>query len=105
MIIPSRLAAAFVLLVLPALNSAGAQTVPPPIPSILPPPPPPSGPPPPKIEVPEVPKLSAPPPKARSEPRRSLHQRIERCLEDAHAARLAPGERVAYSSYCANRVE
>ena len=86
-------------------SGARAQIVPPPIPSIIPPPPAPSAPPPPKIEVPVVPKMETPAPKAKSAPRRSFNDRIEGCFEDAYAARLMPGDRVAYSRYCANRVE
>jgi len=96
----------FSLFVLIGAGAAQAQIAAPPVPSILPPPPPPSAPPPPKIEVPVVPKMDAPAPKAKSEPRRSsFNDRVIGCFDDVYAARLTPGDRVAYSRYCANRVE
>lgn len=95
-----------IAVVLIGTGMAQAQIVAPPVPSIIPPPPPPSAPPPPSMEVPAVPKLDAPAPRAKSEPRRSsFNDRVTGCLDDAYAARLAPGDRVAYSRSCANRVE
>lgn len=87
--------------------AAQAQIVPPPVPSIVPAPPTPSAPPPPKIEVPPVPKMDQPlqSPKALQSRRSSFGDRIVTCLDDAYAARLAPGDRVAYSRGCANRVD
>lgn len=96
---------AFAMLVLTA--AAQAQIVPPPVPSIVPPPPAPSAPPPPKIEVPPVPKMDQPlqSPKASQSRRSSFGDRIVTCLDDAYAARLAPGDRLAYSRGCANRTD
>jgi hypothetical protein len=86
--------------------AALAQTVvPPPVPSIIPAPPPPAAPPPPRIEVPAVPKMDAPPAPVKSQPRRSFNDRAIDCLDDSYAARLLPGDRVAYSRSCANRAE
>ena len=86
---------------------AQAQIVPPPVPSIVPPPPAPSAPPPPKIDVPPVPQMDQPPqsPKASQSRRSSFGDHIVTCLDDSYAARLAPGERVAYSRGCANRTD
>ena len=86
--------------------AAQAQIVPPPVPSIVPPPAP-SAPPPPKIEVPPVPQMDQPPqsPKAPPSRRSSFNDRIVNCLDDSYAARLAPGDRVAYSRGCANRTD
>lgn len=85
--------------------TASAQTVQPPVPSVVPPPAPPPPPPPPKIEVPVVPKLDAPtpPPKAKTSSRLSFADRVTACLTDATAGNLAPGERAGYSRACASQ--
>ncbi|GKQ55694.1 hypothetical protein [Bradyrhizobium sp. Ce-3] len=67
----------------------------------LPPPPPPL--PSPKIEVPPVPKMDAvTQPNLRSPPRSSFGDRVGRCLDQAAAAGVHPGDRAAYSRSCAN---
>jgi hypothetical protein len=58
----------------------------------------------PRIEVPVVPKLGeAQQPRVQSAPRRSFHDKITQCLDDAAAAGLGPNARAAYSRNCANR--
>jgi hypothetical protein len=65
----------------------------------LPPPPPP-----PKIEPPVIPQMDAPLPQNYAPaPRPSFSDRISKCLDDAAASGLGPGERDAYSRSCANR--
>lgn len=82
---------------------ASAQTMLPPGASQFSPPPP-APPPPPKIEVPKVPQFDAPPTyDYRPAPRPSFGERISKCLDDAAAAGMTPGERATYSRSCANR--
>jgi hypothetical protein len=72
----------------------GSQLIPP-----MPPPPPP-----PKIEVPVVPQMDAPPQQRYAPaPRPSFGDRITKCLDEAAAGGLGPGERSAYSRSCANQ--
>jgi hypothetical protein len=84
-------------------SAASAQQVIPPGGSQFNPPPPPP-PPPPKIEPPVIPQMDAP---LRQDyapaPRPSFSDRISKCLNDAAASGLGPGERDAYSRSCANR--
>jgi hypothetical protein len=83
--------AAFAQVVIPP---GGSQFNPP-----LPPPPPP-----PKIEPPVVPQMDAPlRQNYQPAPRPSFSDRISKCLDDAAASGLGPGERDAYSRSCANR--
>src|SRR4051794_7191856 len=82
-------------------TAASAQVLPPGGPQFNPPPP--AAPPPPKIEVPVVPRMDAPPTQSYAPaPRHSFGDRIGKCLDDAAAAGVAPGERGAYSRACAN---
>jgi hypothetical protein len=72
----------------------GSQLIPP-----MPPPPPP-----PRIEVPVVPHMDALPQQHYAPaPRPSFSDRISKCLDDAAAGGLGPGERSAYSRSCANQ--
>jgi hypothetical protein len=83
-------------------GSASAQVIPPGWSQFNPPPPPP--PPPPKIEPPVIPQMDAPPRQTYAPaPRPSFSDRINKCLDDAAASGLGPGEREAYSRSCANR--
>jgi hypothetical protein len=83
-------------------SAASAQSIPPGGSQFNPPLPPP--PPPPKIEAPVIPQLDAP---AHHnyvpEPGPSFGERISKCLDEAAASGLNPGERAAYSRGCANR--
>ncbi len=85
-------------------NPVAAQTiVPRSVPQLNLPPPPPS-PPPPKITVPVVPRMDAPAtPNYQPPSRPSFSDRAVRCLDDAAAAGLGPGDREAYSRACANQ--
>jgi len=93
---------AYVLL---APGTAAAQLIPPGGSQFNPPPPAP--PPPPKIEVPAIPKMDAPLPlplpQVQGSQRGSFGDRISKCLDDAAAGGLRPGERAAYSRSCANQ--
>ena len=84
------------------IGAAAAQVIPPggsPFNPPLPPPPPP-----PKIEVPKIPQLDALPQRNYAPaPQPSFGERFSRCLEDATAGGLRPGERDAYARACANR--
>ena len=84
------------------VGAAAAQVIPPggsPFNPPLPPPPPP-----PKIEVPKIPQLDALPQRNYAPaPQPSFGERFSRCLEDATAGGLRPGERDAYARACANR--
>ena len=81
-------------------NAVSAQVIPPGGSQFNPPPPPP----PPKIEVPVIPRMDAlPQPNYAPTPGPSFGERIGKCLDDAAASGLAPGEREAYSRSCANR--
>lgn len=96
----SVLAAAAALLI---CQSASAQTMLPPGASQFSPPPP-APPPPPKIEVPKIPQFGASPTyDYRPAPRPSFGDRISKCLDDAAAAGMTPGERATYSRSCANQ--
>jgi hypothetical protein len=86
-----------------AADAAFAQVVIPPGGSQFNPPLP-SPPPPPKIEPPVVPQMDAPlRQNYQPAPRPSFSDRISKCLDDAAASGLGPGERDAYSRSCANR--
>ncbi len=90
-------------LALPIGQLAVAQTMLPPGASQFSPPPP-APPPPPRIEVPKVPQFDAPPSRDdRPAPRPSFGERISKCLDEAAAAGMTPGERATYSRNCANR--
>jgi len=83
-------------------GAASAQVIPPGGSQFNPPLPPP--PPPPRIEVPVIPQTDALPQRNYAPaPRPSFGERISKCLDDAAAAGLGPGEREAYSRACANR--
>jgi hypothetical protein len=83
-------------------GSASAQVIPPGWSQFNPPPPPP---PPPKIEPPVIPQMDAPPRQTYAPaPRPSFSDRINKCLDDAAASGLGPGEREAYSRSCAKLV-
>lgn len=83
-------------------SAASAQVIPPGGSQFNPPLPPP--PPPPKIEVPVIPQMDAPPRQTYAPtPRPSFGDRISKCLDDAAASGLGPGERETYSRSCANR--
>ena len=83
-------------------SAASAQPIPPGGSQFNPPLPPP--PPPPKIEAPVIPQLDAPAhPNYMPAPGPSFGERISKCLDDAAASGLGPGERSAYSRGCANR--
>jgi len=83
-------------------STASAQIIPPGGSQFNPPLPPP--PPPPKIEVPAIPQLDAlPQPNYAPAPQPSFGERISKCLDNAAASGLRPGEREAYSRSCANR--
>ena len=92
-----------VLWALMAVSTASAQFIPPGGSQFNPPPPAP--PPPPKIEVPAIPKMDAPLPlpQVQGSQRGSFGDRISKCLDDAAAGGLRPGERAAYSRSCANQ--
>lgn len=67
-------------------------------------PPPPPPPPPPKIEVPKVPQFDAPPSyNYKPAPRPSFGDRVSKCLDDATAAGMSPGDRATYSRSCAQQ--
>ena len=84
-------------------SAASAQVMIPPGASRFDPPPPPP-PPPPKMDVPKIPQMDAPAQQSYAPaPRPSFGERISKCLDDAAAGGLAPGERAAYSRGCANR--
>jgi len=101
--IAMRFAVIMVAYVLLAHSTASAQLIPPGGSQFNPPPPAP--PPPPKIEVPAIPKMDAPLPlpQVQGSQRGSFGDRISKCLDDAAAAGLRPGERAAYSRSCANQ--
>ncbi|MDE2378956.1 hypothetical protein [Bradyrhizobium sp.] len=83
-------------------GAAAAQSTLPGSSQFNPPPPPP--PPPPKIEVPKVPQFDAKPSyNYRPAPRRSYGDRVSKCLDDAAAAGMTPGERATYSRSCAQQ--
>jgi len=83
-------------------NAVSAQVIPPGGSQFNPPLPPPPRPP--KIEVPVIPRMDAlPQPNYAPTPGPSFGERIGKCLDDAAASGLAPGEREAYSRSCANR--
>jgi hypothetical protein len=83
-------------------SAASAQVIPPGGSQFNPPMPPP--PPPPRIEAPVVPQMDAPLRQNYAPaPRPSFGDRINRCLDEAAASGLDPGERAAYSRACANR--
>lgn len=94
----------FATLLLTTLTTgAFAQVLVPPGGSIFNPPPPPP-PPPPSMAVPVVPKLDAPPRYNYRPPARpSFGDRVRRCLDDAAAAGMNPGDRATYSRMCANQ--
>ena len=101
--IAMRFAVIMVIYVLLAHSTASAQLIPPGGSQFNPPPPAP--PPPPKIEVPAIPKMDAPLPlpQVQGSQRGSFGDRISKCLDDAAAGGLRPGERAAYSRSCANQ--
>ena len=85
------------------VNAVAAQVIPPggsPFNPPLPPPPPP-----PKIEVPAIPQLDALPQRnyVPAAPPPSFGERFSKCLDEATAGGLRPGERDAYARSCANR--
>ena len=83
-------------------SAASAQVIPPGGSQFNPPLPPP--PPPPKIEVPAIPQLDALPQRNYAPtPQPSFGERFSKCLDDAIAGGLRPGERNAYARSCANR--
>jgi hypothetical protein len=83
-------------------SAASAQVIPPGGSQFNPPLPPP--PPSPKIEVPAVPQLDALPRRDYAPARRpSFGERFSKCLDDAAAGGLSPGERNAYARSCASR--
>jgi len=83
-------------------SAASAQLIPPGGSQYNPPLPPP--PPPPRIEAPVIPQMDAPARQSYAPaPHPSFGERIGKCLDDAAAGGLGPGEREAYSRSCANR--
>jgi hypothetical protein len=100
---PSILIGAVLCALAAAGGAAAQQLVPPGGSQFNPPmPPPPAVP---KIEVPVIPQMDAPPapPVVQGLQRGSFGDRIGKCLDEAAAGGLGPGERAAYSRACANR--
>jgi hypothetical protein len=97
---PSILIGAVLCALAAAGGAAAQQLVPPGGSQFNPPmPPPPAVP---KIEVPVIPQMDAPP-VVQGLQRGSFGDRIGKCLDEAAAGGLGPGERAAYSRACANR--
>ena len=83
-------------------SAASAQVIPPGGSQFNPPLPPP--PPSPKMDVPVIPQLDALPQRNYApSPQPSFGERFSKCLDDATAGGLGPGERNAYARSCANR--
>jgi hypothetical protein len=96
-LIPCAVAAALIV-----ASAASAQVIPPGGSQFNPPLPPP--PPSPRIEVPAIPQLDALPQRNYAPaPQPSFGERFGKCLDDATAGGLRPGERAAYARSCANR--
>ncbi len=88
------------LLMLPGQGARAAQFDVPPAAAVMLPPPP--APPPLPTVVPIVPNAPVPTPKANLQPNGSHGERFERCLGQATARGVSPGDRALYASGCAN---